>query len=137
MSYVFDTNVVIAAFNGESAVIEKLAGLEPGDVILCAPVLAELEFGAHLSSRKEENLARIGNLIASTRYEPFDLHAARLFGEVKADLKRRGVVKTDFDLAIAMMALVTGAVLVSEDRTFFDGSIPGLEVENWLRGKES
>ncbi len=136
MSYVFDTNVVIAAFNGDSGVAERLEDLDPGDVILCSPVLAELEFGARCSSRKEENLARIGNLIASTRYEPFDLHAARLFGEVKADLRRKGVLKTDFDLAIAMMAMVAGAVLISDDNTFFDGSIPGLEVENWLRGEE-
>ena len=119
MTYVLDANTVIAAFNGDNAVLERLEALKSEDVILCSPVLAELEFGAHLSSRKEENLARIDNLIASTRYEPFDLHAARLFGEVKANLQSRGVGKTDFDLAIAMVAVVTGAVLVSDDHTFF------------------
>ena len=131
MSYVLDTNTVIAAFNGDDAVLERLASLGPGEVILCAPVVAELDFGAHCSKRREQNLQRVNNLIASTRYEPFDLHAARLFGEVKANLRKRGANKTDFDLAIAMVSIVHGAVLVSDDQAFLGGSIPGLKVENW------
>ena len=132
MTYVLDANTIIAAFNGASGVAERLEPLAPRQIILCAPVLAELEFGAHLSNRRQANLARIENLITSTRYEPFDLRASRLFGKVKADLRKRGITKSDFDLAIAMIAIATDAVLVSDDHAFHDGSIPGLKVENWL-----
>lgn len=135
MSYVLDTNTVIAAFNGNDGVLERLVSLNPSDVILCSPVVAELDFGAHCSKHRDENLTLVNNLIASTRYEPFDLHAARLFGEVKASLRRRGANKTDFDLAIAVISLVHGAILVSNDQTFFDGLIPGLQVEDWQRSE--
>lgn len=132
MSYVLDANTLIAAFNGVDSVVERLRPLEPGEIILCAPVLAELEFGARLSKRREANLERIDRPVASTRYEPFDLHASRMFGEVKATLRQRGVTKTDFDLAIAMIAIATDSIMVSDDHAFHDGSIGELRAENWL-----
>ncbi len=132
MSYLPDSNIIIAGLNGDSAVLARLDKLSPDEVILSAPVLAELEFGAQLSARQDENLKRLKILILNTRFEPFDFQAARLFGELKASLKRRGINKTDFDLAIAAMAIEQSAILVSEDHAFHDGSIPGLQVENWL-----
>lgn len=47
-------------------------------------------------------------------------------------LRRRGLTKQDFDLAIASIALEEGATLVSHDQGFRSASVPGLEVEDWL-----
>lgn len=102
------------------------------EVILCAPVLAELEYGFCKSTRKRENLARLRSLAAKARFQEFDAEAARKFGELKASLRRRGRIKADFDLAIAAIALKLGAILVSDDRAFHDGSIEGIRIENWL-----
>jgi len=54
------------------------------------------------------------------------------YGATRADLESRGIVKSDFDLVIACTALEQGAVLVSSDRALLDGSIAGLQAENWL-----
>ena len=132
MIYVLDSNTIIARLNGDAGVTERLGALAPDEIVLCAPVLAELEFGAQLSARKDENLARIARLASGLRFQPFDAGAARRFGELKATLRRRGITITDFDLAIAATALELGAVLVSADRAFHDNPIPGLRVENWL-----
>lgn len=132
MTFVLDANTVIARLNGDHRVADRLKKLKSGDVVLCAPVLAELEFGAWHSQRKEQNLERLHLLAEGLRFEPFGFEAARNFGRLKAQLRGQGVTKTDFDLAIAAIALALRATLVSDDRAFHDDSIDGLEVENWL-----
>jgi tRNA(fMet)-specific endonuclease VapC len=130
--YLPDTNIIIAGLNGDPVVLRKLDELEPQESVLCAPVLAELEYGAKASLRTEENLLRIHLLASQMRFEPFGRAAARRFGATKSNLRRKGITKTDFDLAIAAIALEIGATVVSEDRAFHDGSIAGLASENWL-----
>lgn len=128
-----DANTVIARLNGNRLVSDRLKKLRTDDVVLCAPVLAELEFGAWYSKRREQNLERLHQLAQGLRFEPFGFGAARHFGRLKAHLRRLGATKTDFDLAIAAIALDLGAALVSDDRAFHDDSIDGLRVENWLQ----
>lgn len=93
---------------------------------------AELQYGACYSARKASNLERLHRLAKGLRFEPFSYGAACLYGELKASLRRQGVTKSDFDLSIASISLDLGAVLVSDDHAFYDGSIPDLEAENWL-----
>lgn len=134
MTYVLDTNIFIAGLNGNVAVLRRLDALNPEDIVLCAPVLAELEYGACFSVRKETNLDKIKTLSGRTHFQAFDDAAARRFGTLKAELRRRGALKADFDLSIAAIAFDLEATLVSDDRAFHDDPIPGLELENWLMG---
>lgn len=132
MSYALDTNTVVAALNGVPPVVAKLAALQPADIVLPAPVIAELYFGARASNRVHENVARVDRLLGLFGLQPFDEASARRFAEVKAGLRRVGRAKSDFDLAIASIALVHGATLVTHDAALLDGSIIGLLVEDWL-----
>jgi tRNA(fMet)-specific endonuclease VapC len=130
--HALDTNTVVAALNGVAPVLTRLAALQPVDVVLPSPVIAELYFGARASNRVRENLARVDRLLALFGLQPFDGASARRFAEVKAGLRRVGRAKSDFDLAIASIALVNGATLVTHDAALLDGSIIGLLVEDWL-----
>jgi tRNA(fMet)-specific endonuclease VapC len=132
LTYVLDTNIFIAALNGNIGVLRRLAALNLEDIVLCAPVLAELEYGACFSARKQDNLTKIKTLSGRTRFRAFDDVVARRFGTLKADLRRLGLLKADFDLSIAATAFVLEATLVSDDRAFHDDPIPDLKVENWL-----
>ena len=51
MRYALDTNTVVAALNGVPAVTGRLASLLPDDIVIPAPVVAELYFGARASGR--------------------------------------------------------------------------------------
>lgn len=133
MSFVLDANTIIARLNGDQRISDRLRKLKPDAIILCAPVLAELEFGAWYSRRREQNLEKLHRLAQAMRFESFGFGAARHFGRLKAQLQRQGKTKTDFDLTIAAIALDLNAVMVSDDRTFHDGSIDDLDVENWLQ----
>ncbi|KYF75670.1 hypothetical protein BE11_42725 [Sorangium cellulosum] len=132
MMFALDTNIVVAALNGVPPVPERLAALQATDIVLPAPVVAELFFGARASNRARENVARVERLVALFGLQPFDEAAVRRFGELKAELRGLGRAKSDFDLAIASIALVHGATLVTHDAALLDGSIVGLLVEDWL-----
>ena len=62
---------------------------------------------------------------------PFDEAAARRYGEVRAELERRGTPLGDGDLRIGSIALAQGLTLVTGNVRHF-WRIPGLMVENWL-----
>lgn len=132
MRYALDTNAIVAALNEVPPVPARLAAVEASDILLPAPAIAELYFGARASSRVPENVARVDRLLALFGLQPFDEAAARRFAEVKAELRKVGRAKSDFDLAIASIALVHGATLVTHDAALLDGSIVGLRVEDWL-----
>jgi tRNA(fMet)-specific endonuclease VapC len=132
VKYALDTNAVVAALNGVPPVLGRLAALHATDILLPAPVVAELYFGARVSSRVRENLARVDRLVELFGLQPFDEAAVRRFAEVKAELRKVGRAKSDFDLAIASIALAHSATLVTHDGALLDGSIIGLLVEDWL-----
>jgi tRNA(fMet)-specific endonuclease VapC len=134
LTYVLDTNIFIAGLNGNTKVLRRLGALNPEDIVLCAPVLAELEYGARFSGRVEANLEKIRTLSGRMHFQVFGDAAARRFGTLKAELRRRGAPKADFDLSIAAIAFDLEATLVSDDRAFHEDPIPGLAVENWLLG---
>jgi len=132
MSVVLDTNVVVAALNGNPAVVERLNSVTAGQAILPAMALAELRYGALSSQRVVENLARIDRMLEILVFVPIDRAIVERFGVIKADLRQRGITKSDADLLIAATAVEMESVLVTDDGALHDRSIAGLEVENWL-----
>jgi tRNA(fMet)-specific endonuclease VapC len=132
VKYALDTNAIVAALNGVPPVTTRLAALQAANILLPAPAVAELYFGERASGRVRENVALVDRLVELFGSEPFDEAAARRFAEVKAELRRLGRAKSDFDLAIASIALGHGATLVTHDAALLDGSINGLAVEDWL-----
>lgn len=132
MKYVLDTNVVIAALNGNDAVRARLATIAPGDVCLAVVVLAELLHGARRSRRSAENLARLNALADTLATLDVDRAVAERYGVVRAQLESRGRPKSDFDLVIACTALTNDATLVTHDHGLLDGEISELRTEDWL-----
>lgn len=132
MKYLLDPNAAIAAMNGVGSVRDRLAAVPGSEVGVPMVAVAELPFGAHKSRRRDENLGRIAALRRSIAVLPLSDRVVDLYGENRAALEAKGVVKSDFDLIIACTALEHEATLVTSDRGLLDDSIPGLRAENWL-----
>jgi predicted nucleic acid-binding protein len=130
--YVLDANIAVAALNSVDRVRQRLATVPGPDVGIPMVAVAELLFGACKSRRRDENLNRVAALRRSITTLPLTDGVIGLYGETRAALESRGIVKSDFDLIIACTALDLGAVLVTNDQALLDGSIAGLHAENWL-----
>ena len=62
---------------------------------------------------------------------PFDVPAARLYGELKANLQRRGLPIGDADTPIAFIELSRNLIMVTGNIRHLQHS-PERTVENWL-----
>lgn len=122
-----DTNIVIALFAGEPAVQEHLGQAE--EVFLPSIVLGELYFGAHKSSRVEENLARVDEFAASSSVLACGADTAKEYGIIKHALRMKGRPIPENDIWIAAIARQYGLILVTRDAHF--GEIEGLSVSVW------
>ena len=76
-----------------------------------------------------ERLDRI--LLPNLPVLPSDVAAAHRYGEVRAELERRGMPLGEADLRIGAIALSRGLTVVTGNVRHFQ-RIPGLWVENWL-----
>jgi tRNA(fMet)-specific endonuclease VapC len=131
VKYLLDTNVCIRVLNGSSTgVIERLEGLDPSEVAMCAVVRAELVFGARKSTHVAENLRLVDELFEPFVCLPFDDRAADAYGSVRADLERVGRPIGPNDLLIAATALAHGLFLVTHNISEFR-RVPGLNLDDW------
>jgi tRNA(fMet)-specific endonuclease VapC len=126
-SYLLDTNVVIALFDREAQVQDRLHSA--AEILLSSTVLGELHFGAASSDRPQQNLARLETFAASCTVLATDAETARLFGSIKAMLKKSGRPIPDHDIWIAASARQYGLTLVTRDRHFDE--VSGLPTEAW------
>ena len=85
-----DTSTVVAYLRGDAAVSEKLA-VHAEELAMSALVLAELLFGASISSRPAENMAHVKSFRSQMALVDFDELAAEKYGELRLSLRRRGL----------------------------------------------
>jgi tRNA(fMet)-specific endonuclease VapC len=77
-------------------------------------------------------VAQVAKVSAGPVVLVLDETVAAHYGALRAALERRGRAKSDFDLVIAVTAMLAGATLVTHDQALLDHSIDGLRVEDWL-----
>ena len=124
-----DTNVVIAFFNGNQAVL-KMIQAEIGRIALSSLVVAELDYGAKASQKAKENIEKLHRFVDIVRVIPFDLKCAKVFGTIKTKLRKIGKPTGETDALIAATAMANKALLITGNRRHFE-NIEGLKVESW------
>lgn len=135
MKYILDTNAVAAAMYNDPHIWEQLTARSAGDVLIPQPVLAEIAYGlARLpeSARRTRLTHRFRVFADSQPRADWTDDVSGIFGQIKAELARRGVLLEDFDTAIAAHALALDGVLVTGNTRHFE-RIPGLRLEDWVR----
>ena len=126
-----DTNVWINHLNGTSSILQtRLVAHPPSQIMMCDVVKAELYYGAFKSARRDANLAVLESLFSEFESFSFDGKAARIIGEIRADLARKGTLIGPYDLQIAAIAVANECVLVSHNTGEFS-RIAGLLLEDW------
>jgi len=111
-------------------VVSRLAQAPPDEIRLCSIVKAELYDGAYRSSRREQNLVLLDRFFQQFISLPFDDQAAQVYGQVRAELSRRGQIIGPNDLLIASIALANSLTLVTHNTREFSRMM-GLKIEDW------
>ncbi len=130
--YLLDTDRFIFLLKHEPSVEAKALATGMGLIAVSAVTVAEALHGAYYSANPAASLLSTRALAGQLAVIDLDVAIADKFGEIKADLRRKGLVIADFDLLIGATAIVAGRTLVTNNtRHFLRLSAYGLVLENW------
>jgi tRNA(fMet)-specific endonuclease VapC len=134
VSYLLDTNAVIALLRDEPAIFRKRlrrAVSRGAAIAVSSIVLYELWYGVARSARRRENAERLRVFLSGgIEVSAFDEEDARTAGDLRATLEGAGTPIGPYDLLIAAQALRTGATLVTANVAEFT-RVPGLQWQDW------
>lgn len=134
MSYLLDTNAVIAVLKDEPTFFRKRlrrAVTKGAIVAVSSIVLYELWYGVARSARRRENAERLRVFLSGgISVRPFAEEDARTAGELRATLEAAGTPIGPYDLLIAAQALRSGAILVTANVAEF-ARVPSLDWKDW------
>jgi predicted nucleic acid-binding protein len=100
---------------------------QPNDLVLTAPTVAELTYGAArlpVGRRRDELEATLVTTVAETfadRVLPFDVTSGQLYGSLVADRERLGRPIETLDAQIAAICLQHDATLATRNTRDFEG----------------
>ena len=133
MLYFLDSNVCIDYMRkGKKAdlIDNKIFEVGPRNIKIPAIVSAELMHGAYKSKRPDETLNDTLNFLANFEIIAFDFPEADIYGQIRADLERKGQLIGNNDMFIAATALTHNATLVTNNTQEFS-RIDGLQLTDW------
>jgi tRNA(fMet)-specific endonuclease VapC len=129
--YMLDTDIASYAMKGTNATVyRRFAQVAVGTICISAIVKAELEFGIVLHPLPDRARAGLALLMQHVDVLDFPAEAAHDYGEIRADLKKRGQIIGSNDMLIAAHARYLGLTLVTNNVREFS-RIPDLKLENW------
>lgn len=132
MMYLLDTNICIYLINRRPAyVVERIKRLKPNQVKLSAVSMGELEYGASKSNFREKNRNALIDFASGFEITAFTDMDAEVYGVVRSDLEKRGIVIGPYDMQIAAQAISRGLVLVTNNVREFS-RVKNLKIENWV-----
>jgi tRNA(fMet)-specific endonuclease VapC len=111
-------------------VLKRLRSVPVSDVCMSIVTKAELMYGVEVSPRRAQDAAALAAFLPYVDAVALDEDTAPHYAEIRADLKRRGLMIGANDLFIAAQARSLDLTLVTNNTAEF-ARVGGLEIENW------
>ncbi len=129
--YMLDTNIVIYVIKRRPVEVLDTFNRHVGQMCISTVTLAELMHGAEKSAKVEHNMRQVEDFVSRLQVVSYDIKAAAHYGQIRADLERKGTTIGVNDLHIAGHARSEGLILVSNNLREFE-RVDGLRLENWI-----
>ncbi len=131
LKYILDTNIAIYIIKRRPIEVLSIFNDHASQLCISSITLAELMHGVEKSQESNRNRAIVEDFVSRLEVLPYDDAAASHYGEIRANLEKKGLTIGVNDLHIAAHARSKGFILVTNNRKEFD-RVEGLRVENWL-----
>ena len=126
-----DTNIVIYVIKRRPVEVLDIFNRHVGQMCISSITLAELLHGAEKSARIEHNLAVVEDFVSRLSVMEYDTKAASQYGDIRANLERKGTSIGVNDLHIAGHARSQALTLVTNNIAEFE-RVEGLRLANWV-----
>ena len=130
-SYLIDTDIIIDFMNGRFNLNQKFTEVRLENCYVSEITIAELYFGAYRSSKQQERLKEVDDLVDSFNIIPIS-EFLKKFGEQKALLVSKGRNIGDFDTLIGITAMKMNMILVTGNEKHHS-RIENIVIENWRK----
>lgn len=130
--YLLDTDTCVEILRGNPRVIQRRRAVL-AEVITSEITAAELYFGAARSRDPRGNKGMVDRFLKTLEVVPVGRQGAQFFGAFKAMLQGDGNLIPDADLWIGSIARALGLTVVTGNTRHL-GRIPGICLEDWMRG---
>ncbi len=127
-----DTNIAIYVIKRRPIEMLKTFNQHAGQLCISSITLAELLHGVEKSRFVEQNLKNVESFISRLEVLEYGYKAASHYGDIQADLERKGISIGVNDLHIAGHARSEGLIIVTNNVREFE-RVPGLRLENWVK----
>jgi tRNA(fMet)-specific endonuclease VapC len=130
--YLLDTNTASYIIRGNvPAVRRRLVRVPMAQVAISTVTEGELRYGVARRPDATRLQTIVHEFLLRLTILPWDSHAARQYGQLRAMLEREGQPMGNLDMMIGAQALASGLILVSNDQAF--KRIKKLRVEDWTK----
>jgi tRNA(fMet)-specific endonuclease VapC len=133
--YMLDTDISSYILKrSNDMVLRRLQAVAVRDVCISAITKSELQFGVEVSPRRTQDEAAVHEFLRYVQVLDYPGEASQDYGQIRADLRGRGMMIGSNDLLIAAHARCAGLILVTNNTREFS-RIAGIKIENWALSK--
>ncbi len=132
--YLFDTDIISNLFKPKPnrKLVERIKRLDRAEQYIPTITVAEIVYGARKGPNTAKHLSNLEKvLLPHINVLDFDLRAAYIAGELRAELEIQGNPLSFTDIQIAAIAISNRLTLITGNTGHFN-RIPALQLENWL-----
>jgi tRNA(fMet)-specific endonuclease VapC len=122
-----DSNIIIEVFSGNSSIADKIHQLS--DFYISTIVLGELYVGINRVVNKDKHLKKLQAFLELANIIDIDQSTSVLFGEISAELYKKGKPIPTNDIWIAASIRQYNFTLITRDKHF--NAISDLSIESW------
>lgn len=130
LKYMLDTNIVIYVIKRRPIELLEIFNRHVGHMCISSITLAELLHGVEKSAMPDHNLLQVEDFVSRLEVLTYGSKAAAHYGEIRAQLERKGTPIGVNDLHIAGHARSEGLTLVSNNLREFE-RVDALRLVNW------
>jgi tRNA(fMet)-specific endonuclease VapC len=127
MRYILDTDWIINLLVGKKDAEEKIQQFDPEEIVVSLVAIAEIYESAYNFANPEAHIKTFRSFLSNFQLLNLNLPIIEKFAEVRAHLRRRGQMISDFDIMLGATALHYDLIVLTYNKKHFE-RIPDIKI---------
>jgi predicted nucleic acid-binding protein len=127
MKYILDTDWIINLLADKGGAAEKIQHLDPQDIGISLITVAEIYESAFQYANPDAHINAFRSFLGNFHLLTLNLPIVEKFAEVRAYLRRRGELISDFDILLGATALHYDLIVLTYNKKHFE-RIPDIKI---------
>jgi predicted nucleic acid-binding protein len=127
MRYILDTDWIINLLAGKKDAEERIQQFDPEEIVVSLVTVAEIYESAYNFANPEAHIKTFRSFLRNFQLLNLNLPIIEKFAEVRAYLRRRGQMISDFDILLGATALHYDLIVLTNNKKHFE-RIPDIKI---------